>query len=59
MYVSIGVNGTPILFWYVLVLQDYQQGIYTYTNSMCRINSLHVKLMKFTLALTALTTVKI
>jgi len=46
-----GVYGTPILFWYVLVLQDYQQGIHTYTSSMCRINTLHMKLMKFTLAL--------
>jgi len=54
-----GVYGTPVLFSYVLVLQDYQQGIHTYASSICRINSLHVKLMKFTLALTALTTIKI
>jgi hypothetical protein len=54
-----GVNGIPILFRIVLVLQDYQQGINTYTSSICRINSIHMKLMKFTLALTALTTLKI
>lgn len=48
------VNGTL-----VLVLQDYQQGIHTYTSSLCGINSLHMKLMKFTVAVTALTTVKI